>query len=55
MEKITGYFLIKVTNMQSGREIAAPETRPSTDLSTASVDKERHRQRGALEGAPLCR
>ena len=34
--------LIKVTIVQSGREIAASRPYSSTDLSTASVDKERH-------------
>jgi hypothetical protein len=32
--------LIKVTIMQSGREIARQRDQPSTELSTASVDKE---------------
>jgi large subunit ribosomal protein L31 len=35
-----GYFLIKVTNMQSDCEIAALHEAASTELSTASVDKE---------------
>jgi hypothetical protein len=37
---VPGQFLIKVTIMQSGREIARQRDQPSTELSTASVDKE---------------
>jgi hypothetical protein len=37
---MSAHFLIKVTNMQSGCENAPLRAASSTELSTASVDKE---------------
>lgn len=45
---MNAHFLTKVTNMQSDREIAGLRRSPSTELSTASVDKERSETAGSL-------
>jgi hypothetical protein len=53
-----GHFLIRVTNMQSGREIWPLDGPSSTELSTASVDKEFPDYAPAdekLEAVPTCR